>query len=211
MKRYQKDISVLAFDTSSALFTAAISARGKTFSIDTTDKRASEALFVSLDRLIKTARWDYKKIDLIAVGVGPGSFTGLRVGVMAAKTMAYALQIKLAGLSTLEIIASNMMNQGPVGVAMNAGRGNVYTACYGLKKALRIPRLMSTLSFSKSMIKGVHYIGSAVSEGCDVLDWKVRARNMIPISLERWSRGDFDNPFCLEPEYLYERTCSIRK
>ncbi len=70
-------------------------------------------------------------IDGVAVATGPGSFNGVRVAVAAAKAFAFALQKPLVGVSTLEIIAAQQRQwRGPVCSILEAGRSDLYAACY---------------------------------------------------------------------------------
>ncbi|MEK7449242.1 MAG: tRNA (adenosine(37)-N6)-threonylcarbamoyltransferase complex dimerization subunit type 1 TsaB [Planctomycetota bacterium] len=66
-------------------------------------------LLPSLQRALKETRWSLKKINLVAVDIGPGSYTGLRVGLAAAKTLAYALKTKLIGVSSLDAMTENIV------------------------------------------------------------------------------------------------------
>lgn len=67
--------------------------------------RHTQALIVVIEELLKTHHVDPSDIDLIAVSIGPGSFTGLRVGVVCAKTLAYSLGCSLKGVETFDAIA----------------------------------------------------------------------------------------------------------
>ena len=68
----------------------------------------SEGLVPQLETLLKLARVEKKQLELIAVSRGPGSFTGLRIGMATAEAMAYALELPLAAVDTLEAIAYNL-------------------------------------------------------------------------------------------------------
>jgi tRNA threonylcarbamoyladenosine biosynthesis protein TsaB len=72
-----------------------------------------------------------QQIDAIAVATGPGSFNGVRVALAAAKALAFSLKKPLVGISTLEIIASQLQHRrGPVCAILEAGRAELYAACY---------------------------------------------------------------------------------
>lgn len=94
-------------------------------------KTHSQTLLPMLDELVKTLNVDLKEIDCIAVANGPGSFTGLRIGVATVKGLGLALRKKIVGVSTLEALALNW--QGVSGIVcpiMDARRSQVYTAAY---------------------------------------------------------------------------------
>ncbi|MCK5578488.1 MAG: tRNA (adenosine(37)-N6)-threonylcarbamoyltransferase complex dimerization subunit type 1 TsaB, partial [Planctomycetes bacterium] len=65
-------------------------------------------LIPRLDQALRKARWSRNSLDLIAVDIGPGSYTGLRVGLAAAKSLAYALRAKIIGVSSLDALAENI-------------------------------------------------------------------------------------------------------
>jgi len=69
-------------------------------------------LVPALDKLLKEVHWRKDEIDLVAVDIGPGSYTGVRVGLAIAKTMAYALKTKLVGVASLDILVGNIPKDG---------------------------------------------------------------------------------------------------
>lgn len=94
----------------------------------------SEGLVPQLETLLKLARVTKEKLDLIAVSRGPGSFTGLRIGMATAEAMAYALDKPLVAVDTLKAIAYNLPVSGvrltPV---LDAQKGNLYVGSYAWK------------------------------------------------------------------------------
>src|SRR4051812_39160976 len=91
-----------------------------------------------------------RDIDAFAVASGPGSFTGLRVGLAAIKALAEVLQKPIAAVSLLEAIVPNSGVKGDVVVALDASRGEVYTAEFrvsGQQTAARNQQLLSLAEF----------------------------------------------------------------
>jgi len=94
----------------------------------------SATLMPMLESMLKNSGMTLKEIDLIAVAAGPGSFTGLRIGVSAAKGLAWPLDKPCASVSTLEAMAWQMTGMnGVVCAAMDARRQQVYNALFDLQ------------------------------------------------------------------------------
>jgi len=84
-----------------------------------------------LEGLFATANAEKRALQGIGVGLGPGSYTGLRVGHATAQGLARGLGISFGGLSSLEATAANVLAEGETGiVALDARRGNVYAGLY---------------------------------------------------------------------------------
>ncbi len=103
----------LAVDTSSSVCSVAIFEDNKLIDINVLDngKTHSENLMPLLDELLSRNGIDIKEINLISVCVGPGSFTGIRIGVSAIKPIAEILGIKVASVTSLETLARNISDQ----------------------------------------------------------------------------------------------------
>jgi tRNA threonylcarbamoyladenosine biosynthesis protein TsaB len=88
-------------------------------------------LLERIRRLMAECGQTMQAIDAIAAATGPGSFNGLRVAVTAAKALAFALQVPLIGVSTLDIIAAHQQQwRGPICAVLEGGRSELYAACY---------------------------------------------------------------------------------
>ena len=91
----------------------------------------SEGLMPQLDQMFARTGIKKENTDRIAVSIGPGSFTGLRIGLAAAEAMAYAWQCGICGVNTLEAMAYNIPVEGFVlAPVLDAQKGNFYTAFY---------------------------------------------------------------------------------
>lgn len=90
------------------------------------DTRSAQSLAPALKRLLEEVGWRPEDVQLVALVVGPGSFTGLRVGVTTAKTFAYAAGAEVFGVETLEVIASAVPTEvDRLSAAVDAQRGQV--------------------------------------------------------------------------------------
>ena len=97
-------------------------------------KTHSQTLLPMLDEIVKMTDLDLKTIDAIAVAKGPGSFTGLRIGIGAVKGLAMGAQKPCIGISTLEALAQNLFGiQGIICAVMDARCNQVYTASFTMK------------------------------------------------------------------------------
>ncbi len=91
----------------------------------------SERLMLHVDTLLKSAHLSLKDIDAFSVTVGPGSFTGLRIGIAAAKAMAFATGRPVAGVMTLDVLADNLpYSKYQVCPVLDARKKMVYAAIY---------------------------------------------------------------------------------
>lgn len=124
---------ILAIDTSTRVSSVALVEDGRVIAELNQDTRLthSERLMPQIKQLLDMAEKTSRDLTAIAVSIGPGSFTGLRIGMATAKTMAYALGISIIGVPTMEALAWNCPLDGHHLVAMlDAQKGNVYTARY---------------------------------------------------------------------------------
>lgn len=126
-------MNILAIETSSFTGGIAISQNEKIIgeyrlSVET---RYAESLMVNIDRLLKECRLNIDDIDAFAVSVGPGSFTGLRIGVSTAKGLAYGTQKPFIAVPTLDALAANLIPS-PYHICpiVDARQKQIYTALY---------------------------------------------------------------------------------
>ena len=115
----------LAFDTATGVATSALVRDGEVLG-----ERASRAVRVLADaeELVEQAGAEPRELSRLVVGTGPGSFTGVRMGLAAARGLAFALDLRLAGVSTLEALAAGAPGALPV---VDAGRREVFTLVEG--------------------------------------------------------------------------------
>lgn len=93
--------------------------------------RSAQSLAPAMDRALKAAGWKPRDVQVVAVTVGPGSFTGLRIGVTTAKTLAYAVGADVVGVNTLDVIARQAPREGTIlWTALDAHRSQFFVNRY---------------------------------------------------------------------------------
>ena len=143
-------MNILAIDTSALTATAAVLADEKLLGeISITTKLThSQTIMPMIDELLKKVSMDITDIDLFACSNGPGSFTGLRIGIGTIKGLAYGLNKPVCGVSTLEAQAHNIAPcDYLICPIMDARRGQVYNALYkwegGVLSCVEQPRALA--------------------------------------------------------------------
>lgn len=119
---------VLALDTCLGACSVALVSDGRVLASasEAMTRGHQERLAVMARETVSAAGIAFGAIDRIAVTVGPGSFTGLRVGVAFAKGLALALGRPCIGVGTLEALAASVTSDGPLAAAIDSGRGQIY-------------------------------------------------------------------------------------
>lgn len=128
---------ILSLDTATLVSSVALVSNEKLIAELTiqTKKTHSEMLMPHIEKILRLAGVKKTDLKLVAVSIGPGSFTGLRIGLATAKALAYALAIPLIGVSTLEALAFNCPVPGALlSPMLDAQKGNVYQALYMWEK-----------------------------------------------------------------------------
>lgn len=126
-------MKVLAIDTSNLVLGVALLEEDKVIGevITNLQKNHSIRAMPAIEQLMKECNVTPKDLTKIVVAMGPGSYTGVRIGVSIAKTLAWSLQIPLVGVSSLEVLAANgRYFNGYISPLFDARRGQVYTGLY---------------------------------------------------------------------------------
>jgi tRNA threonylcarbamoyladenosine biosynthesis protein TsaB len=130
-------VSLLGFDTATAAASACLlRSDGEAFEVTPSPERLAQPpahaseLMPAVAEVMDASGVDWPELDAIAVGVGPGSFTGLRIGVTTARALAHAHELPLRPVSSLAALAAGIEDQHRLAV-IDAKRGEVFAALYG--------------------------------------------------------------------------------
>lgn len=124
---------ILSLDTSTEVSSIFLSDKDKILASISSIQHQSQLrwLMPSIERLFRKAKLKYKDIDALAVGRGPGGYTGLRIGIITAKTMSQVLNLPIYGFNSLDILSFNALKEKELICPVNdARRGQLYTALY---------------------------------------------------------------------------------
>lgn len=216
--------TILAIETSGKYCSVALIHEGLAeFSrVDETEMNHARAIGPFVDECVKEARRREWKIDAVAVSMGPGSYTGLRIGLSMAKGLCFSLNVPLIGVSTLKLIAVKAMFRNidwqgdEILVPMiDARRMEVYTAAYDFRLDALIepqPLILTENSFSElPKDREIYFMGDGSAKSKDVLKgeryhWldgvNPKASDMTALAEKAFRESDFLDVAYSVPEYL---------
>lgn len=223
-------MKILGIDTTTKFLSLGLYEDGKIceYNLETGPK-LSALLALSIKRVLDARGLGIEEIDYFACGLGPGSFTGMRVGLATLKGIAWALNKRLIGIPTLDILAQAVnASDKPIIPAIDAKRGLIYCAIYKKIKGSLIKKsnylLLSQEEFYKHLKDEPLIFGDALAvyrqeissraKGAILLDkdhWYPKGHDIITLALERIKNKKFSSPLTLKPIYLYPKECQIRK
>lgn len=222
-------MKILGIDTTTRFMCIGVYDNGKSYEYALeTGHELSTLLALHIKRILDSLGWEARDLDYLACGLGPGSFTGIRVGVSAVKGLAWALKKPVVGVPTLDLLARNAKEEGDIAVAVDAKRSLVYCARYQ-KRSGRIKRaspcmLISPEEFCKKVSPGSQVIGDACGvyrelmlkavKGVRLTEkdlWYPKPGNLVALTLEQIKSKSISNAFDIKPTYLYPKECQIKK
>jgi tRNA threonylcarbamoyladenosine biosynthesis protein TsaB len=187
----------------------------------------SEKLHVFIEEVIKEANLKTEDLEAVAVSKGPGSYTGLRIGVSAAKGLCYALGVPLVSVSTLKSMASQLIGVDEDAViipVLDARRMEVYSAVFDNQlNQVRDTKaeIIDEQSFKKYIgLTSVHFLGSGAEKIKGIfnnnnltfhLDVVPSAKEMALISFYKFKNKDFEDVAYFEPFYLKDFVLQTKK
>lgn len=231
-------MKLLLLDSSTKRFSLAVSDGEKVLKSRNIvlEKILSSSIVPAVDKILKSCQLTLKEIDGFAVGLGPGSFTSLRVGLSTVKAFCFALNKPVVGIPSLDLVARAAFpfmtgKQKNLCVIADARRGLVYAAVYeksGESLKLKGDYLLTPLEDLLARIPGdALFAGDAVPlfrekiEGARRRGWAPSfapersalpdARQMLLPALEKFGGQKTDDAKRLVPLYLYPADCQVRR
>jgi len=180
------------------------------------------SLMPALDFMLNSSKFNIRDVKCISVAKGPGSFTGLRVGIALAKGLCHALQVPVVGISSLEAMASQIPYADlPVVPVLTSRKGEAFTAQFTWNDNGDLIRSGDDTSlkfddFPSLFQKPVLFIGNDYTNQAPAINkplgslallapaslWNLKASSIGSLALKKFLLGDLDDPYFLNPVYL---------
>ena len=216
--------SILNIETATSVCSVSLSVNGKVKSIRETHEPNSHAskLTIFANEVLDESGLIFKQLDAIAVSMGPGSYTGLRIGVSVAKGFCYSVDKPLIAISTLQAMAAgiaqkhNISDDDIICPMIDARRMEVYSAFYNnsLKEIREIKaEVIDENSFSETLKNNSIYFGGDGAGKCEETLSKYENAKFIngffnssafmaTLAEEKFNKEQFENVAYFEPYYL---------
>jgi tRNA threonylcarbamoyladenosine biosynthesis protein TsaB len=175
-------------------------------------RRHARDLAPAIHELLQAQGWRARDLDGVIVSRGPGSYTGLRVGIMSAKTLAFATGCPLIAIDTFDAIAVVATPQAAnIDVIADAQQNNVYVQRFGThpEPLAIVPLdmwLESAFAWNVAVTgPGLEVFAPRLPPELKVLPretWHARPESLLALGLARLQKGERDDPFGVEPLYL---------
>lgn len=213
--------NILAIETATSSCSVALTYAGRVFTRNQVGNNIhSNVLLDMVSEVLVEAQTTAQKIQAVAVGQGPGSFTGLRIGIGVAQGIAYGVNAPMIGVSSLDALANQASEKGRVIAGIDARMGEVYW-CEYLKSGGDVQRQgdlkVSAPSeiVSENLSSQVQLVGNAWSEyqgqlgeqllkNSTVVDTEIypAAESLLLLAQHAYQRGDLINAIDFAPEYV---------
>jgi len=191
--------------------------------------RQSTLLVPTIKRILTALKWKLDDLDYFACGVGPGSFTGIRVGLSTIKGFSWITRKPVIGVPSLDLLAYNAIGfDADIVSIIDAKRSLIYFCTYknrhGNIKRASDYQLLSKEELLKKIKPGSILVGDALglykeelaktAGGLNLLNkdyWYPTGRGIINIALEKIKHKEVNTCFNIEPIYLYPDACQVKK
>lgn len=215
-------VTILQIETATQVCSAAIAVNGETIALKELAAQNIHAgsLTLFIDEVIKQAGITYASLDAVAVSKGPGSYTGLRIGVSTAKGICFAAEKPLIAVDTLKMMAKGFLESNPsytglICPMIDARRMEVFTALYDIHLQEVLPvaaKIIDEHSYQQELAaNAITFIGDgAMKCSASILSPNASfsglnfnsATNMSALAYQLYSSRDFVDVAYFEPYYL---------
>jgi tRNA threonylcarbamoyladenosine biosynthesis protein TsaB len=222
---------ILCIETATEICSVAIAKNGETIALveDTQGNNHASQLHILVAKALEKADLQFSDLHAIAVSKGPGSYTGLRVGVSAAKGYCYALQIPLIAINTLQSLANGFLQNNPsysgvVCPMIDARRMEVYCALFNQTLHEVLPtqaNIIDEQSFAEELTQNqITFIGNGaakcqntITHGQAKFDVSIRcnASYLSQLVQEAFTQNNFEDVAYFEPYYLKDFIGTVAK
>lgn len=219
---------VLAIETSGPLGSVAVSESDRVLAEHSLElgKKHAQSLIPTIRNALTECGKSARDVGLVAASIGPGSYTGLRVGVVCAKSFAYAVGCPLAAVDTLQAIACNTpLEISDVNVIADAQRGDLFTGHYerdanrqwvraGEIEVIRVEEWAAGLTDLHTVSgPGLEKFGSLAEGRCRLLPaefWVPGSVNVARLGVLSQAAGHSADPWSVEPLYLRRSSAEVQ-
>lgn len=215
---------ILTIETATEVCSIALANDGQLISLRETNKGNSHSANVAvfIDEVLKEAKKTPTDLDAVAVSKGPGSYTGLRIGVSSAKGLSYGLGIPLISIETLKAMTYGVLNNNIIDKnalfcpMIDARRMEVYSAFYNAN-LLQIRDVQADIIDETTYLEylekhSIYFFGNGSEKCKDILfqhpnahfieDIQLSSIYMIELAEEKYKQQEFENTAYFEPFYL---------
>ncbi|WMY95726.1 MAG: tRNA (adenosine(37)-N6)-threonylcarbamoyltransferase complex dimerization subunit type 1 TsaB [Arsenophonus sp.] len=219
--------NILAIDSATKACSVALMYDKKLFTkFVISPQEHTKKILLMVNQCLSEANLNLKNLNVLAFGRGPGSFTGVRIGVGIAQGLAFACNLPMIGISSLLTIAQGAYHQlgrKKILVAINAGIGKIYSACYQLKfngfwegeeteAILKPQQFLSKIDrlHGKWTIAGSGWFTDPILKMANInlvesSIYLPDAQYMLPLALKKLEKGTMIYPEEAQPIYLYNK------
>lgn len=218
---------ILNLETATKNCSVSISQNGKTILCKEMAEAGyshAEKLHVFIEESLKESKLSFNDLSAIAVSQGPGSYTGLRIGVSAAKGLCFALNLPLISVDTLQVLASQLsITEGVIIPMIDARRMEVYSAIFTSKfdKIREVQAEILTENSFEGFSETIHFVGDCAEKAKTVLTNAnfifheeiiyPSANEMGVLSYQKFQQNEFEDVAYFEPYYLKDFMATVAK
>ncbi len=224
-------MKLLAIDTSTLNLSLAVSSDEKILRYRNypLGRVLSSAIIPSIKTILKMSDIPLDSLDGFAIGLGPGSFTGLRVGLATVKALAFAMKKPMVGVSSLDVLALSVREDNISVCSICDAKRNLLFACVYEKQGMALKKITQYLltdidNLLAKIKKPVVFVGDGISLYKDKLEKsqkvlrlekkryaRPQAKYIIPLIRERFRTKNFESINKIIPLYLHPEDCQVRK